>query len=256
VPDGADGLETLFCGDHELGYLRSRTQFIAHEGLALDDIYRLAHLPLVAPFHPRVIARREGTPYEKGRHEPIFSLVLPVPGEALRLSPAYGELTRELEASPFARKIAWNLLDRREKRLHATLCGALAVGEKPPLLDPDQRRALAGLGPLNVELRGLFSGNINLGRLYLRAYPERRNGINMFQRVQEVLDRPKTDLYLVGVYNLTDDLDATEASALASIIERWWARPILRFQATGLWLLGARDDLVLDSLIVEKLAFA
>ena len=47
-----------FCSDDELGFERSRTRFPCGEGLTLDETYRLAHLPLVAPDHPRVIARR------------------------------------------------------------------------------------------------------------------------------------------------------------------------------------------------------
>jgi hypothetical protein len=57
----------------------------------------------------------------------------------------------------------------------------------------------------------------------------------------------------VGLYNLTDDLDPREASALSGLIDRWWDRPILRWQAEALWLLGARDDLVLDCDIVEAI---
>ncbi|MFI5014419.1 MAG: hypothetical protein ACHQAY_18955 [Hyphomicrobiales bacterium] len=242
-----------FCGDGELGYFRSRTQFAPGEGLALDEAYRLAHLPLVAPEHPRVIARRQGTSYEMGRHEPSFSLVLPIPSTALCQSAAYQELEGELKTSPLAHKTAWSILERRRAKLHATICGVLATGEKPPALDAQQRRELAHLGPVQIELRGLFSGNVNLGRLYLRAYPERRDGINMFARIQKVMGRRETDLYLVGIYNLIDDLDAVEASALSSLIKRWWDRPILRFQAQSLWFLSAMDDLVLDSAIVETI---
>jgi hypothetical protein len=45
-----------FCPDNELGYERSRTRFIPGAGLTLDEAYRLAHLPLAAPDHPRIIA--------------------------------------------------------------------------------------------------------------------------------------------------------------------------------------------------------
>jgi hypothetical protein len=240
------------CGDGELGYLRSRTRFIRSEGLTLDDAYRLAHLPLVAPQHPRVIPRREGSAYEMGRHERIFSLVLPIPGQALRRSAAYRALKSEVAASPFARKIAWTILKQRQDKLHATICGSLSVGETP-VLDAAARQELARLGPVEVELRGLFSGNVNLGRLYLRAYPERRDGFNMFQRIQKLLGRPETDIFVVGLYGLIDDLGADESSALADMVERWWDKKILRFQADALWLLGASDDLVLDSAIAETI---
>jgi hypothetical protein len=41
---------------------------------------------------------------------------------------------------------------------------------------------------------------------------------------------------------LIDDLSATEASALAEIIERWWDRPLAEMRLDRLWLLGAHDD--------------
>jgi len=242
-------LMVQFCDDAELGYLGSRTRFAEGEGLRLDEAYRLAHLPLVAPRHPRLIARREGAGYEMGRHERVFSLVLPVRFEALHASPSYRELESEIANQNFTHKLAWHILDRRRDRLHMTICGRLAAGETPPSFEPRALRELQRLGPVSVELRGLFSGNVNLGRLYLRAYPERRHGANMFHRIQELLGRPQTDLYVVGLHNLVDDLDAAEAPALAALIERWWERPILRFAADVLWLLGANDDLVLDSAI-------
>jgi len=240
------------CGDDELDYLGSRTQFEQGQGLLLDETYRLAHLPLVAPDHPRVIARRDGRPYEMGRHEPIFALVLPIADGLLRRSAAYLALEAELRASPFASKIAWDIVERRRHKLHATICGSLATGEPPPVLDAVQRDALRRLGPVTVELRGLFSGNVNRGRLYLRAYPEKRDGLNMFHRIQQVLGRRVTNLYVVGIYNLTDDLDASEGSILSALLARWWDRSIVTFQAEALWLLGASDDLVLGPETVER----
>jgi hypothetical protein len=79
-----------------------------------------------------------------GRHDRTVSLVLPVP-DVDHLIEA------ELRAQPFADKIAWDIVPRRRGKLHATLCGA------PVVLDQAARRALAGIGPIGVELRGLFS---------------------------------------------------------------------------------------------------
>jgi hypothetical protein len=241
----------VLCGDDDLDYLASRTQLEQGQGLLLDEAYRLAHLPLVAPDHPRVIARRAGHPYEMGRHERVFTLVLPVADELLKRSAAYLALEAELRASPLSPKIAWNIVEQRRHKLHATICGALARGETPPVLDARQRDALRCLGPIVVELRGLFSGSVNRGRLYLRVYPEKRRGLNVFHRIQQVLGRPATNLYVVGVYNLTDDLDASECSILSELLTRWWDRPIARFQVEALWLLGTNDDLLLDSETVE-----
>ncbi|MCU4180342.1 2'-5' RNA ligase family protein [Bosea sp. BH3] len=234
----------VFCADSELGYRRSLTDFSTP--LLLDDSYRLAHLPLVAPEHPRLIARREDGFYEMGRHARVFSLVLPVEDEALRASPAFVALEEELKAAPFATKIAWEILPRRSDRLHATVCGSLGLGE-PPAIAPEAREALGRIEPFAVELRGLLSGNVNRGRLYLAAYPEKRDGSNRLQAVQAAFGRAPGDLWLVGLYNLKDDLDAAETAALAEIVSRWWNRPLLRFTASQLQLMGASDDLVLDA---------
>ncbi|MBM1172640.1 hypothetical protein [Microvirga arabica] len=243
----------VFCDDAELGYERSRTRFTSGEGLVLDETYRLAHLPLVAPDHPRVIRTREGSSYVMGRHERVFSLVLPISGDLLFGSPAYRALNEALRAAPFAHKIAWDLLDRRKDKLHATICGSLSSGE-PPVLSPMQRQELVKIGPVHVALRGLFSGNVNRGRLYLRAYPENRKGENVFRHIQRRLGCRETDLYVVGLYNLIDDLDAVETAALASLIDRWWDRTILQITVDHLWLMGACDDLVLDSTIAEAVS--
>jgi hypothetical protein len=219
--------------------------------MTLDDSYRLAHLPLIDPNHPQAIASKAGTHYDSGRHPRVYSLIVPIPGERLRQSPAYRALDEELRGSSFSGKIAWQLLEQRQGKLHATLCGSLSVGH-PPTIDADARRYLAALGPVTVELRGIFSGNVNRGRLYVRAYPERRNGTNAFHLIQHVLQRPATDLYVVGIWNLTDDLDPYEARALSELIERWWSRSILSFEVDHLCLLGSCDDLALDSSVEEE----
>ena len=235
-----------FCDDAALGYLRSRTTLPEGAPLTLDEPYRLAHLPLVAPEHPGVIARQEGRFYNMGRHPRVFSAVLPIDGATLAASEPFARLDDAMRGAPFARKIAWDLLPRRADRLHATLCGTLSTGTAP-VVDRALREALARIGPFQVEMRGLFSGNVNKGRLYLRAYPEMRDGVNAFQAIQNAFGRQPGDLYLVGLYNLIDDLDAEETAALAALIDRWWDVPLLRFEATSLWVLGARDDLVLDA---------
>lgn len=174
-----------------------------------------------------------------GRHGKVLSLVLPVPDIGPLLEP-------ELKAAPFASKIAWDIAERRRGKLHATLCGRPGI----------DRAALTAIGPITVEVRGLFSGNINHGRLYARVYPEKRDGENQLKRVQRLAGGRETGLYLVGLYNFTDDLDAHEAAALAALIERWWSRPILRWQVDVLWLLAAWDDLVLDGSVEETISLA
>src|SRR5206468_10496763 len=114
----------------------------------------------------------------------------------------------ELRLSPLCDKIAWPVLERRRHRLHATLASSLARGERVPEFPEGYRDALAALGPIAIEVRGLFSGTYNHGRLYLRVYPEKHGDENALHLVQRALGRPQTDLYLVGLFNLTDDLGA------------------------------------------------
>ena len=75
----------------------------------------------------------------------------------------------------------------------------------------------------------------------------------MLQAVQAAFGRPPGDLWLVGLYNLKDDLDRAETAALAEIVARWWDRPLLRFNATALQVMSAGDDLVLDGAVEETL---
>ena len=181
-----------------------------------------------------------------GRHPVVYSLVLPVEARALRASPAFLALEAELKAAPFAGKIAWDILPKRQDRLHATVCGSLSLAEAPAIT-AETREALRRIEPFTVELRGLFSGNVNRGRLYLPVYPEKRAGRNTLQEVQAAFGRTPGDLWLVGLYNLTDDLDAAETAALADIVSRWWNKPLLRLAVSELQVMGASDDLVLDA---------
>jgi hypothetical protein len=237
----------VFCNDDDLEYARSATRFLPGEPLRFDGPYRLAHLPLVNPSHPLGISRRDGTHYIDGRHPEVFSLVAPIPEDALEASSAFQDLQADMRAASFAPKIAWDIVRRRSGKLHATVCGGLGPDAATASFD------LSGIAPFELELRGLFSGNINLGRLYLKAYPQRVDDRNALATVQTALGRKTSDLYPVGIYNLSEELSGTETGELAGIIRRWWDRPLLRLRIDQLWLLASRDDLVLDSRILRPI---
>src|SRR5215475_9614089 len=114
----------MFCTDEDLGYVSGRTRFESGQGFPMDEAYRLAHLPLVAPDHPRVISSAPATSYDMGCRERTVSLVLPVPA-TLHATPAFRDLESELRLSPFCDKIAWPMLERRRHRLHATVASSL-----------------------------------------------------------------------------------------------------------------------------------
>jgi hypothetical protein len=240
-----------FASDAELGYDSARTVFEAGTGLRLDASYRLCHLPLVAPLHPDVIARQDGRDYVLGRHGEVASLVIPVDADALDDSPHFRLLQAELADSPLSGKLAWDLLPKRRARLHATVCPALTQ-TGTGWLSEGQRERITALAPFAVEVRGLFSGTINLGRLYLRLYPETVAGHNAIHLVQRAMGRPEGTLHLAGLHNLVDHLSITETAALDALISRWWNRPLARLVIDHLAVMTSRDDLVLDAEIVDQ----
>ena len=244
--------DPVFCTDAELGYLRSATRFSPGESLRFDEPYRLAHLPLIAPRHGLAISRRDGAPYRDGRHAEVFSLIASIPETTLQASAAFQSLQDDVRRASFAPKIAWDIGRRRQGKLHATICGSLSVGSPPNLTE----RNLAGIEPFWVELHGLFSGNVNLGRLYLKAYPEKRRGHNAFQAIQSALARKLTDLYPVGLYNFIDEPTASETLELAELLDRWRDTPLVRLLVKDLQLLGSHDDLVLESRIVRTITLS
>lgn len=233
-------------GEKTLGYQTARTDFSRIEALRLDAPYRLAHLPLVAPDHPDVIVAADGKPYQMGKRPEAFSVVIPIDGAALASSPGYVAMENALRQSSFTDEIDWALLPRRQHVLHATIAGGMTAGPVAPVL--------SRFRPFTAELRGLFSGNINLGRLYLRLYPETRASGNAITEIQHALGKPATTLYLAGLFNLTDHLPQAKTRELADLIDHLWSCPMMKFEVDTLWLLGTSDDLALESRIVERIA--
>jgi hypothetical protein len=100
-----------------------------------------------------------------------------------------------------------------------------------------------------VRLEGLFSGNVNRGRLYLETHPEEREGRSAVHIVQEAMGRLASDLHVVGIHNLTDHLTAEEAAELRALMAKWRGAVIAELVVEELWLLSSLDDLVLDSTV-------
>jgi hypothetical protein len=241
-----------FVPDAELDYERFATRFEPGAKFIMDEGYRRAHLPLVATHHPGVITEDAARGYQMGRHETVWSLVIPIDWTALSTSDAFRSMHRTLEAGPLRDKIDWVSFEQRRDRLHATIAGSLSRGA-PPDIPREWRAAFQAQRPFRAALRGLFSGNINLGRLYLKLYPEMRHGENMIHQLQNAVGRAETGLYVVGLYNLTDDLDAAQTAWLAALIARYQQQDWFECAVTHLHLLGARDDLALDSEVAEVL---
>ena len=234
----------------ELGYERIRRDLSAGGPLRLDESYRLAHLPLLAPAHPDAIASRPGTDYDRGRYTSARrSLVVPIPADRLEASPAFRALDHDVRQSRLAAKVAWTVMQARRSRLHATLANGIGPG---PAADA-VAALLRAAGTIRSRLGGPLVGERNLGRIYLPLVPEVRDGGNPLRLVQELAGVTPTGLYLVGYYSLTDHLDAEETAALAAMLDRHGRATMLEGRIERLWLMETHDDLALDSRVVAEL---
>jgi hypothetical protein len=235
-----------FCADDALAYSASRHPFPPGAALPLGADYRLAHLPLVAPGHPEAIASVPGRDYLNGSYAtPRDALAVQLPLEALDASPAYREAEADLRAGRFAAKIAWHLTARRRDVLHATIAGPIGEAQAAKAI-PAAGALLKRRGTVAVRFGGPLVGTRNHGRIYLPAYPERIDGGDPFGDLQEACGWRRTRFYAVGLWHLSDGLDAAEATDLAGIVDKWFGRETVRLPAARFGILRVHDDLALD----------
>ena len=239
-------VEVRYCDEALLGYAVARRRFAPGEALRFDESYRLAHLPLVAPSHPAVLRSAAGTDYLDGRYEAErYSLVVPVSFRDLAASASFQGVDAALRNSRFAGKIAFDLCERRAAKLHVTLGSGLVQSE----LDQRARavaRQVPGLGALRFRLLGPFLGSKNTGRIYFPAYPENMDGQDVFGLIQDALGVRRTRFYVLGYYNLVEELDPEETSALWRIVEDWSQVEMLRVESDACFIQATNDDLVLS----------
>lgn len=242
-----------FCDDTVMAYDASRRILGPGEALTFDDAYRLAHLPLVAPGHPEIIAGKDGTDYRYGRYDtPRHSLVVPVDAEALGRAGEFQAFEAELRSFSFSDKIAWQLGRERAGKLHATIVGGLS--------EPDIARCveaaaatLAPLGALSLRIGGAFLGRINTGRIYLPVYPCCHDGEDVFGLVQQACGARLSCFYVVGMYHFTAALTVAETADLAELVERWQRVFLAELPVTSLAVMATNDDLALSGQVVATI---
>jgi hypothetical protein len=243
-----------YCAPESLAYAAASWKRRVSAPLLFDETYRVAQLALVAPQHPAVLSHLPSLDYESGRYRRTrYSLILPIGRDVLEQAPVFQALERDLSLQTFASKVAWELLERRAARLHVTLAGGL---EKSALegLALTVSGLLRTLGPLHYRLGGPFVGSKNQGRIYFTAYPEQGPQGNVFSVLQRSIGCPETRLYLLGYYNLRDELTASEAAELHAFLMRWADVTVAELVAPSLVILGTQDDLALDSEIVAHVS--
>jgi hypothetical protein len=214
--------------------------------LEFDTSYRLTHLPLVAPHHPAAIREMAGENYRNGQYDvPRYSLVVPVPMEALTSSSEFQALEREMRAAAFADKIAWELCERRASKLHASLINDLMEADAEHCADA-VARLLPRLGPVLFRLGGPFIGNKNTGRIYFPAYPREIDGEDAFALIQDAAGAARTRFYAIGYYHLVDQLDPRETADLAALLDHWRSVILAEVQVASLVVHATNDNLALS----------
>lgn len=241
-----------YCTDADLTYDRYRRMFVPGDRLDFDTRYRFAHLPLVAPGHRLALSqaptdRYPGLDYVDGRYARArYALTVPIAWATLARSAGFQAMEQTLRDGPLAPKISWAMTDRRRDLVHATLKAGFAAGELTAVADR-LGRAVQAIGPINIQIKGPYVGQLNQGRIYLPLYPARVAGRDGLAQLQAAIGVPETGLYLAGLYHLTDPLDAAETAALAQLIGDWRDDVLAEVTIPYYEIHETHDDLTLDS---------
>jgi hypothetical protein len=237
----------IYCDDSMMAYRSTRKVFQPGEAVVFDEGYRLAHLPLVNAGHPAVISEVDGRDYRNGTYEKTrYALVMPISADAFLESDQVQALELAMKSSGFAPKIAWELCELRQSKLHATLASGISEADLDRCAAAVQN-LLDEIGSISVCLKGPFQGNRNTGRIYFPVYPQKIRGEDPFALVQKSIGVAPTKLYLVGYYHMRDELDPLEAKELAELVDQWRDQIVVRTTIPFLELLATNDDLALSA---------
>lgn len=235
-----------FRTDADLGYAAARRRFQPGERLTFDPAYCLAHLPLVAPGHPKVVAEVPGKDYRHGRYDIArYAVVVPVPDAALAAAPVFQAIDGAMRRTSFAGKLAWRVMAARAGKLHATLVSGLDAAGAEAAIRPIAA-LLAKLGPLSFRLGSPMVGDRNFGRIYFPAYPQEVGGDDPFARIQEALGRARSRFYGVGYYSFLEELDVAETAELSALLGEWEGRTVAEMPLGHIEVHATHDDLVLS----------
>ncbi len=244
----------IYCDDEMMAYRSTRKIFQPGERVVFDEGYRLAHLPLVNAGHPAVISEVDGRDYRNGTYEKTrYALVMPISADAFLESDQVQALELAMKSSGFAPKIAWEICELRRSRLHATLASGISEADLDRCAAAVQDR-LDEIGSISVCLKGPFQGNRNTGRIYFPVYPQNIRGEDPFALLQKSIGVAPTKLYLVGYYNMSQELDPLETRELAELIDQWRDRIVVTTTIPFLELYATNDDLALSARVHAKIS--
>ncbi|RDV45966.1 hypothetical protein DOE76_05830 [Leifsonia sp. ku-ls] len=220
------------------------------EGLSFDEQYRAAHLPHVAPEHPRRIDHWEGHGYHHGRYDPARVSLVADLGRSFLTRSGCRRLVSELAASSFATKVAFDMIERRAANLHCTLLADIDF-------EPTERRAanrvLSAAPPLEPVLHGPFIGRFNRGRIYLPVEFDRAADQRLLTSLSGIFGASPPIVTAVGLVNLREELDPGEAQEMTAILLRLRDQRSRLAVPTLSWT-STHDDLTLDMRRLETIA--
>lgn len=231
-------------------FVNLRHRFVDGSSLEFDEQYRAAQLPLFAPAHPRVLATLPGRDYRNGSYSRARTSLIIDLASTVREHPLLREVDDRLRASSFRSKVAFDSLAQRMSSLHATIIGD--VPYVPKLHREAVRSVTAEGGVLRPLLHGPFIGGFNVGRIYLPLEFDDPIDAGRITRWNGVFGRASPRLIAVGVWNLSDELSASEAGELAQLIAGWRSPPA-RLRLDRLSWTATHDDLTLRSRQLESI---
>lgn len=219
------------------------------EGLYFDERYRAAHLPHVAPEHPRTLDRWSGGDHRHGRYDRARVSLVADLGRVFLAHAACRRLLEGLASSSFSEKVAFDLIEVRAPNLHCTLVGDISPAAH---LRNDANKMLRAAPSFAPLLHGPFIGQFNRGRIYLPLEFDRAADRRTLEAVSAVFGTRRQTFTAIGLVNLREELDPGEAKELVGILtalkETRERLPLRELSWTS-----THDDLTLDMRRLETI---
>ncbi|NVI98738.1 hypothetical protein HV824_11485 [Myxococcus sp. AM009] len=258
-----------FATDERLAYRRAGNELQPRpsEDHVLSYEYRLMQLPLVRPDHPEVVPfdLKAGYDWLGTYRAPRVSLVGFVDFGAFAQSPQFNRFMNAVAMTAAARKIAWDLVERRKYRHHFTICNGLH--ERMPAQDivPFVKQRLEGFPRFRVQVKGGWFWGKKNGRIYFPVYPELTEGpapVDHLTEVQKRLGHSLHPGFYIGCLQLMDhlrfnaELDVHEADELFGVLRSFRETVIVELEVNELSILRTHDDLILKSRVLDRVPLA
>ncbi|WP_223358863.1 hypothetical protein [Leifsonia sp. ZF2019] len=233
-------------------YDQMRWTPMAGEGLIFDEQYRAAHLPLVAPGHPRTLVNLNGRDYHNGWYARARVSIVADLGRPFLAQDTCRHLLQRLATSSFAEKVAFDLIETRAPNIHCTLIGDV---NPTPAQRNSANQLLRDAPSLMPVMHGPFIGQFNRGRIYFPLEFTRCSDRGLLDAVCAVFGRNRQQFTAIGLVNLRDELDPQEAYDLAKILaDMKGARTQLPL--TTLSWTSTNNDLTLEMSRLETIPLA